>query len=294
MEKKRIRLFVIFLSSVFVFSTTLILGSLPLTSFAEEKAEMEPEESTTENLERSTQLVDAHITKATQHMEEKTVESLEKSIKELESALEIDPDNHEALWMIAKSYTDIIAIETSALMIEKDEYKPLLKDLGKKADIYARRALEINPEAKESIAVAALAHGYYSASFGIVKAILKGAAGRYKKLCNQLIEIDENYGGALGYKMMGKLYYVAPWPVGSEKKAIRFYKKALEVDNSLLEPHYYLGMLYMEKKKYDLSKQEFDFVVDNPPHLLEKHYISEFKIESKKHLDEMASLEMEE
>ena len=287
MGKKRRRLFVISLVSVFALLGTLIMGPLPLTAFSEVKAEIEPEEAVTK-------LVKSHLSKANQYMGEKTVESLEKAIEEIESVLEMDPNNYEALWMISKAYTDIIAIKTSALIIEKDEYKPMLKELGKKADIYARRALKINSEAKESIAAAALAHGYYSASFGIVKAIFKGAAGRYKKLCKQLIKIDENYGGALGYKMMGKLYYVAPWPVGSEKKAIKFYKKALEVDNSLLEPHYYLGMLYLENKKYDLAKQEFEFAVENPPHLLEKHYISEFKIESSKHLEEIASLEMEE
>jgi len=286
MGKKRRRLIVISLVSVFALSGTLIMGSLPLTAFSEVKAGIEAEAA-------STKLVESHLSKANQYMGEKTVENLEKAIKEIETALEIDPNNYEALWMIAKAYTDIIAIKTSALIIEKDEYKPLLKELGKKADIYARRALEINPEAKESIAAAALAHGYYSASFGIAKAILKGAAGRYKKLCNQLIEIDEEYGGALGYKMMGKLYYVAPWPVGSEKKSIKFYKKALEVDNSLLEPHYYLGMIYLENKEYDLAKQEFEFVVENPPLKLEEFYIGEFKNESSKHLEEIQAIEME-
>ena len=101
----------------------------------------------------------------------------------------------------------------------------------------------------EAIAAAGLAHGYYSASFGVVKAILKGAAGRYKKLARKLIKTDDAYRGALGYKMMGKFYYMAPFPLGSLIKSERYYKKALEKDSSLCEPRYYLGMIYLKRKK---------------------------------------------
>ena len=231
------------------------------------------------------------VARADRLMADKTVADLQKAIKELESVLEQYPDNYEALWRISRAYVDIIAIKTSALIEEREEFKPILSELGRKADTYARQALKLNPDAKEVVTVAALAHGYYSSSFGILKAILKGAAGRYKKLSRKLIKIDDSYQGAAGYKMMGKFYYVAPFPYGSLIKAERNYKKSLEKYNGLLEAHYYLGMIYLKRKKYDIAKKEFEFVINNPPHTTEAYYIKEFKEESKKQLDKVKELE---
>ncbi|MFH1378747.1 MAG: hypothetical protein ABII23_00585 [bacterium] len=89
---------------------------------------------------------------------------------------------------------------------------------------------------------------------------------------------------------MGKLYYVAPWPVGSIKKTEKFYSKALNTDNTLIEPHYYLGMIYMNQKNYVRAQKEFKIVIDNLPHETEKHYIHEFKKQSESNFNHISDL----
>lgn len=223
-------------------------------------------------------------------MKEKNIENSEKAIIGYEQLLKKNPRNPEILYKLANAYITIIDIKTAALIKEKDEYKPILDKLGKIAYDYACQALTIDSKCKEAIGAALVAYGYYSASFGILKAIFKGAAGRYKDLANQLIEIDEKYDGALGYRSLGKLYEMAPWPVGSSRKALGCFQKAVIADNSMLYSHYYLGVLYFKKDKYDLAKREFTFVVENPPSPSETHFIELYIAEARNYLKKISEV----
>jgi tetratricopeptide (TPR) repeat protein len=221
-------------------------------------------------------------------MENKNIKNCEKAIKGYESLLKKTPDDPEILYKIANAYICMIDIKTSALIEEKNEFKPVLDKLGKIAYGYAYKAYKINPKCKEAVGASLVAYGYYSASFGILKAVLKGAAGHYKDLANQLIQIDEKYDGALGYRSLAKLYHVAPWPVGSTRKALKFFKKAVETDNAVLYSHYYLGLIYFEKDEFDLAKKEFTCVMDRPPDISEIHFIETYKNEARKFLQKIA------
>ena len=227
-------------------------------------------------------------------MSEKTVENCEKAIKGYKILLNKKPNNYKILWKLANAYIAIMDIKTSALIEEKDEFKPMLRETGKIANDYAKRAYELKPGDKNVIAACLISYGYYSASFGIVKAIFKGAAGHYKKLCRELIEIDDKHLGALGYRMLGKLYHVAPWPVGSSKKALKFFKKAVETDNTVLYSHYYLGFIYFDKDKYDLAEKEFKFVVENEPADHERHIMDAYKEDARKYLAKITKIKRED
>lgn len=228
-----------------------------------------------------------HIRIAESFVKQKTVDTLEKAIKEYEVALNVAPDNYEALWKISEVYIYLMDIKTNGLVVEKDSCKEILKKLGKPAYEYSIKAYEINPQGKEAIIVNLASYGYYISSFGIVKAVLKGTAGHYKDLAKKLIEVDDKCVGALGYRCLGRLYYSAPWPVGNTKKALKYFKKASTIASSMLEPHYWLGMLYLREKKYDLARKEFEFVSNNPPSEIETHYIKEFKKKAEKFLKEL-------
>lgn len=214
----------------------------------------------------------------------KTVEKLEKAVKEYEAALEMDPNSFEALWKVADAYTYIMQIKSNGIIVEKDEYKPMFGKLGKKALDYAEKARKMNPKSKEAVTANLRAYAYYCCSFGIIKAVLKGAAGKYKDLANELIAIDDKYEDGMAYDFLGRLYHVSPWPVGSSKKAIKNYLKTLEIAPSRLEARYFLGVNYLDKKKFDQAKKEFELVVKNPPNRFEEHFIAAFKEDAKRKL----------
>jgi len=230
-----------------------------------------------ENQTSESEPTQASLAELDELMKNKTITNCEKAIKGYESLLKNDPDNYEILYKTANAYTAILDIKTSAIIVEKDEYKPMLKEKGKIANTYAKKAYELKPKDKDVVAACLVSYAYYSASMGILKAIFKGAGGHYKDLARQLIEIDDKHLGALGYRMLGKFYHVAPWPVGSKKKALTFFKKALETDNTVLYCHYYVGLIQFKKKQYDDAKKEFTFVLDTEPASHESHYIQAYK-----------------
>lgn len=210
-------------------------------------------------------------------MVNKTLENSEKAINGYELLLKDDPKNVEILYKLANAYVCVLDIKTAGFMEEKDEYKPLLTDLGKKANDYAHLAYKLDPNNKEVIASTLRAYAYYSASFGVVKAVFKGAAGHFKDLANQLIKIDDKFMDAIGYRFLGKLYMVAPWPVGSNSKALKYFKKAAETNNSALFSHYFAGVLYFKDKDYEPAEKEFILVRDNTPSIEEAYYFDAYK-----------------
>lgn len=223
-------------------------------------------------------------------MKVKTVANCEKAFKGYEKLIKKEPNNYQLLNKAAKAYIAIIDIKTSAMIDEKDEYKPVLAKYGEIANNYAHKAYDINPKDKDVVASCLVAYGYYSSSFGIFKAIFKGAAGHYKDLANELNEIDDKYSGGLGYRSLGRLYHVAPWPVGSSKKALKYFHKAAGINKAVLESHYFLGFIYFDKDKYEIAKEEFTYVVENPPWEGEAHFIAEYKKESKKYLEKIEKI----
>ena len=107
---------------------------------------------------------------------------------------------------------------------------------------------------------------------GILQAIMKGAGGKLKKLANELIEVDDAALDALGYRMLGRFYLSAPFPVGSKGKAAEYLEKAVEKAPGSLFDHYWLGEAYRMKKKSEEARREFQFVLDHPPSADEKHF----------------------
>ncbi len=223
-----------------------------------------------------------------QLLEEITLPNCEKAIAGYKTLLQANPNSYEILYKLANTYIHIIELKTSALLVEKDEYKPLLKDLGKTANDYAKKAHQLNPNGKEAIAAELLSYGYYSASFGIVKAIFKGAAGTYKDLANTLIKLDDKYLDALGYRALGKLYHAAPWPVGSSSKALKFFRKATQTYYNSLYSHYYVGVLLFKDDQYNQAEKEFKFVISASPSPSEKHIIQAYKDSAQNYLKKIA------
>jgi tetratricopeptide (TPR) repeat protein len=280
----------LFYTLVFLPASSGYLYSLNPAQETETEQESQQEiaaatEGQTESQEGSRELTLESVNKL---MESLSVENCEKAIEGYKELLKQKPDDVEILSKLAIAHIRILDIKTSALIEEKSEYKPLLRELGKAANEYAEKAHALDPSHKEAIAASLLSYGYYSASFGIIKAIFKGAAGHYKDLARELIKADENYQGGLAYRSLGKLYHVAPWPVGSKKKALRWFKKALEVDSSYLYTHYYLGLIYFDKDEYDLAEKEFMYVLTNQPNPLEKHLIKAYKDSARQYIQKVA------
>ncbi len=195
-----------------------------------------------------------------------------EAITEYDAALKTAPDHYEANWKIARAYCLILDIKTAGLIEEKEEYKPLLKEFGEKAESYAEKAYTVNPKGVEGLTWYSASYAYHASSMGILQAILKGAGGKLKKLANELIAVDDAASDALGYRLLGRLYFSAPFPVGNKTKALEYFKKSVEKAPGSLFNHYWLGEAYRAKEKEKEARIEYQFVLDHPPTENEKHF----------------------
>ena len=211
------------------------------------------------------------IAKADQWLEPITEAGALQAIELYQQVLKENPDDYEANWKLARAYCSILDLKTKILVEEKEEYKPLLKELGSKAEYYGERAYRINPRGVDALVWYNGAFAYHAASMGILKAILKGAGTKVKKLAEELIEIDDTYHGAFGYRILGRFYMKAPFPIGSKKKAIRALKQAIEKDPTDLQSHFFLAEAYRLKGEKEKARASYEFVLGHEPAAIEAH-----------------------
>lgn len=225
-----------------------------------------------QELQNSEVEIKSLIQKGDQALQTVTEARCMEAIRSYGAALEMDPENYEANWKTSKAYCLILDLKTAGLIEEKEEYKPLLKDLGAKAEHHAEKAYAVNPLGPEVLAWYNSSYGYHASSMGILQAILAGAGEKLKKIANELIQVDDAYGDALGYNMLGRFHLNAPFPVGSKRKAVEYLEKSVEKAPGSLFNHYWLGEAYLKEKKFEEAKKEFQFVLDHPPTQDEKHF----------------------
>lgn len=214
-----------------------------------------------------------------------TEENAQKAIAEYEKALAAEPGNYDANWKIARAYCLILDFKTHALIEEKDEYKPFLRELGGKAEAHGAKAYAANPKGLDALVWYNGSIAYHAASMGIVHAILHGAGTRVKKLAGELIQLDDSYHGAFGYRIMGRFHIKAPFPVGSKKKAAEFLEKAVAKYPADLQNHFWLGEAYLTQKNNRKAAEQFQFVLDHPPSSIETHLAETFKSAAQKRLN---------
>jgi len=102
---------------------------------------------------------------------------------------------------------------------------------------------------------------------GIIKSAFAGVKGglgalgyakEAKKALEQSLEIDDKALDGSAYASLGTLYFKVPgWPVGfgSDKKAVQFLTKALELNPDGIDPNYFYADYLREKKEFEAAEK---------------------------------------
>lgn len=153
----------------------------------------------------------------------------------------------EASWKLMRAYYFKGKYTTDDSELKKKIYDQG-KDLGK-------ISLKEFPESPGINLFSAIVWGVWGEEYGIFKAARKGVAGKIKKLCEKVIEVDPNFDEAGGYRVLGRVYFKAPkiplilgWP--SKKKAVEILEKSYEIAPHNLNTRQFLAeALYSQKQK---------------------------------------------
>jgi len=196
----------------------------------------------------------------------------QKALDEYLKALQLEPQNYEALWKASRSYTDLADVITG----QSKEVNARKFDLYAKGETYARRAKAVNPDDTWG-------HFFLSASLG-KKILLQGkkeqidASKTVKAEIDRAIELDPNndlayhalgrwhrrmaeIGGAK--RALGSLIY-GSIPKGSFEESEKWLKKALELRPDYINHHLELGRTYADMKREALAIEEFNLCLALP------------------------------
>ena len=186
-------------------------------------------------------------------------------------ALTLEPENPNLMLMTADALNHMMRVKTNGNIIcingktqDNNENKAVWAKFAPEALKLSEKAVKANPDDRKALLTYAESYLYQSSSFGILKAIFKGAADQYKKNANALIIKFPKADDALGEIYLGCFYVVAPWPMSSRKKARKHFENALKLAPESIRSHYYVGLQAFIDNEYKTAKKEFDFVIDNP------------------------------
>lgn len=160
----------------------------------------------------------------------------------------VGPEREEATWKLLRAYW----FKGSYTTADRNEKKAIF-DEGKEIGLEAAR--EFPESAGVNLWLAAL-WGTWAEAYGKVKAAKKGAAGKIRKLCEKVIELDPAFNDAGGYRVLGRLHFKSPkiplilgWP--SKKKAVEYLEKAYAIAPDNLFTKLYLAEALFKRKQRD-------------------------------------------
>lgn len=153
----------------------------------------------------------------------------------------------EAIWKLVRAYYFKGGYATP----DRDTRKAIY-DKGKEI---AAAGIKEFPESAALHVWMATIWGVWAQEYGTLKAARQGVAGKIKDHCEKAIEIDEKFGEAAAYRVLGRLHYEAPkipfilgWP--SKKKAVKYLEKSYEIaPNNAFTKQFLAEALYKQKQK---------------------------------------------
>jgi tetratricopeptide (TPR) repeat protein len=174
----------------------------------------------------------------------------------LDDSLSKAPADYGLLWRAARWY------------LWKSDDPDLSNDakskLGKEGWALAERAVAANPAGVEGHYWAATTMGSYALGLGIVRAISQGIEGKFRAHLSRASAIDSRYAHGSIPIAWGRYYAVLPWPKYDERKAIQYYRQALEINPNNLRARVFWADLHLEEDRPAEAKRLLDEVLAAP------------------------------
>ena len=143
--------------------------------------------------------------------------------------------------------------------------KKAIYDVGKNA---GAAGLKEFPESVEINAWMAIIWGVWGEEYGILKSAREGVAGNIRDRCEKVIELDDTYYDATGYRVLGRLHFKAPkipiilgWP--SKEKAVEYLEKAYQIAPGNLNTKLYLAEALYDRKQRERAMTIMGEIVES-------------------------------
>lgn len=123
--------------------------------------------------------------------------------------------------------------------------------------------------------------GRWADVHGFVKAATSGIAKKLRRISEDIIEIDPQYQGGGGYRILAQVHFHSPsiplvmsWP--SKEKALELIEKAMEIAPDYPPNRMLYAQILLEFDSMDKAKEQLLYILDMEPratHIIEDRYI---------------------
>jgi tetratricopeptide (TPR) repeat protein len=221
--------------------------------------------------------------------------NFDAALAKYEAALAKNPDDADLNWKTAEALCSIMRVQTDGGTLpltgtaDSSANKKIWKQLGPRAVLLAKKALDKSPNHEQYALTYAEAFMFESSSMGVITAILSNAKGTYFENFERLLRINKKADEGAGYIYKGSFYVVAPWPMSDDDEARTAFDLAISMDPRSVRNHYYRGMFAYRAGDWKATREHMTFVINNRCTLPSSVDICGFfKREAKKALDEAA------
>lgn len=156
----------------------------------------------------------------------------EKVISACEKVLEKKPQDYEALWRLARAYW---------WKADATEDTDVKTEAGAQGMEYGEQAVEADEDRVEGHFWHACCIGEYAQGISIVKALMKGLDGTFRRHAEASIELDEAFEGGGPHRALGRYYMKLPWPKRKLKKSLEHLREAVELGPKRAMNLWFLG-----------------------------------------------------
>lgn len=187
-------------------------------------------------------------------------------------AAQAEPGNYEALWKTARAYYDVADMMVPADSKAADEQRKIYSQ----AMNYSRQAIKADPNGTWGHFFLSAAWGRYVLTQGKKEQV--NASKQIRAEIDKSLAADPNndlafHALALWERRMAEIggaqrffggILFGSIPKGSFEEAEKNLKKAIELNPNYTNHHLELGRTYLDMKKPDLARQEFEKVLESP------------------------------
>lgn len=166
------------------------------------------------------------------------------------------PDPYEIQWRLARALFWVAFAQPNRVT---------RKALAGNAADHAVRARELRPERVEGHYFYASAIGAYAESIGTMQAVVEGIAGKFEGAAERAYEIDPDFEHGAPGVMLGRYYFVLPWPKRDLGRSRRYLEQAAARHPRKLIARLYLAETYYALGERSKARAELQFVLDNDP-----------------------------
>ena len=162
-----------------------------------------------------------------------------RALKKYREIFDHDPEHYEALWKFSRTAFFIAEMRNS----KTEKWKVV-----EPAIETAKRAVKVNPNGVDGYFWLGVLYTKVGEIKGIIKSLFLIAP--IKRAMRKVLAIDESYEGGGAYTVLGRIFSSIPGIIGgSEKKALRFYKKARKIC-----PSNSLNLLFMAETYHKMGQ----------------------------------------